>query len=307
MEYQMTKAQIAQFHHRLVEDEKSAATIQKYLRDVEAFFAFLAGEAVTKDTALRYKQYLVEHYKTASVNSMLAALNRFFKEMGWLDCVVKALKVQRQAFRSKERELTKGEYFRLLHAAKRKKNTRLYLLIQTICSTGIRVSELPFVTVQAVRTGRAIVSLKGKTRTVLIPAALCRELNRYVMERRIQRGSIFITKGGRPMDRSNILHEMKALCEDAEVDRSKVFPHNLRHLFACLFYQAEKDLSRLADLLGHSNVNTTRIYTRVSGDEQMRQIEQLGLVMREKRKPHNIHYAVKKQEKRTQPLPVCLL
>ena len=292
MENRLTRAQLERFRRRLIEDEKSCATIQKYIRDLEAFFAFAGEEAVTKDTAMRYKQYLSGRYKPSSVNSMLAAVNRFFREMGWHGCVVKALKVQRQAFRSRERELTKEEYFRLLQAAKRKNNTRLYLLMQAICATGIRVSELPFITVQSAKTGRAAVSLKGKTRTVLIPSALCRELKRYAGARGIESGSVFISKNGRPLDRSNILHEMKALCEAAGVERGKVFPHNLRHLFACLFYQAEKDLSRLADLLGHSNVNTTRIYTSVSGEEQARQIERLGLVMREKGKPHNVHYAV---------------
>lgn len=284
MGYKMKKEQVAFFQMKLVEEEKSAATIQKYLRDIEGFFAFVGREAVTKDTVVRYKQYLQERYKPSSVNSILAAVNRFLKEMGWFDCVVKALKVQRQAFRAKERELTKTEYFRLLRVAKEQKNMRLCLLMQTICATGIRVSELRFITVQAVKSGRATVSLKGKTRTVLIPSALCRELKAYAKEWGIQKGSIFITKSGRPMDRSNILHGMKALCEAAGVDRRKVFPHNLRHLFACLFYQAEKDLSRLADLLGHSNINTTRIYTCVSGEEQARQIERLGLVIRKKRK-----------------------
>ena len=188
------------------------------------------------------------------------------------------MKIQREAFRNRERELNKSEYFRLLETAKKQENIRLYLLMQTLCATGIRVSELPFITVEAVRSGRAVVSLKGKTRTVLIPTTLRRELSRYVRDKDLKSGSIFVTKNGRPMDRSNILHEMKALCEEAGVDRKKVFPHNLRHLFACLFYQKEKDLSRLADLLGHSNVNTTRIYTCVSGDEQERQIDQLGLV-----------------------------
>lgn len=282
MENQMTKTQIIHFQNKLIEDEKSTATIQKYLRDINSFFAFVKGEAVTKDIVIRYKQFLKENYMPSSVNSMLAAINRFFKEMGWFDCVVKALKVQRQTFRSKERELTRDEYFRLLKAAKQKNNTRLYLLMQTLCSTGIRVSELPFITVQSIKTGRAIVSLKGKTRVVLIPSDLCRELSHYAKSRGIERNSIFVTKSGRPMDRSNILHEMKALCEMAGVDRNKVFPHNLRHLFACLFYKVEKDLSRLADLLGHSNVNTTRIYTCISGDEQIRQIEQLGLVIKKK-------------------------
>lgn len=284
MEHQMTGMQMMQFQNKLIEDEKSTATIQKYLRDMKAFFIFTDGEAVTKDMVIRYKQHLVEQYAPSSVNSMLAAINCFLKEMGWYDCVVKALKVQRQAFRSKERELSKAEYYRLLKAAKAKKNTRLYLMMQTICSTGIRVSELKFITLEAVKMGQATVSLKGKTRTVLIPKALCRELKCYAKERNIQRGSIFITRNGNPMDRSNILHAMKALCQAAKVDRNKVFPHNLRHLFACLFYKVEKDLSRLADLLGHSNVNTTRIYTCVSGEEQARQIERLGLVIQQKDK-----------------------
>lgn len=284
MSNQMTREQIMDFRNKLIEDEKSTATIQKYLRDVETFFTFVGEGMVTKNMVIRYKEYLKGTYKPSSVNSMLAAVNRFLKEMGWFDCVVRALKVQRQSFRPQERELTKEEYFRLLQAAKANNKRRLYLLMQTICSTGIRVSELRFITWEAVKVGRAVVSLKGKTRSVLLPSALCRELKTYAKDNRIESGSIFITRSGRPMDRSNILHDMKALCEDAKVNRHKVFPHNLRHLFACQFYQVEKDLSRLADLLGHSNVNTTRIYTSVSGEKQIRQIEQLGLIIQENKK-----------------------
>lgn len=294
MERYIRQEQVTQFKDRLIEDEKSAATIQKYIRDLKRFLKFADGECVTKELTIRYKQYLKENYKLSSVNSMLAAVNRFFKEMKWFDCVVKAFKVQRQAFRLSSRELTKAEYYQLLKAAKEQNRMRLYLLMQTICATGIRVSELQFITVQAIQTGRAVVSLKGKTRTVLLPSALCKELKSYVRSMDMKAGSIFVTRNGRPMDRSNILHDMKALCENAGVDRSKVFPHNLRHLFACLFYQAEKDISRLADLLGHSNINTTRIYTSVNGEEQARQIERLGLVVMEKEKPHNIHYVVEK-------------
>lgn len=284
MENKITATNIERFHTRLIEDEKSEATIEKYLRDVKAFFTFAGEETVTKEMAIRYKEHLKKTYKPTSVNSMLAAVNRFFREMGWFECIVKALKIQRAAFRSKERELSKEEYLRLLEAARENGNTRLYLLMQTLCATGIRVSELPFITVEAVRSGQAIVSLKGKTRRILLTAALRRELKHYTEEKNLKSGSIFITKSGKPMDRSNILHEMKALCEAAGVDRKKVFPHNLRHLFACLFYQKEKDPIRLADLLGHANVNTTRIYTCVSGDEQERQIEELGLVIETKRK-----------------------
>lgn len=284
MSRQITESDILQFKRKLLEEEKSKSTIQKYMRDMKAFRKFAGKKEVTKDMVIQYKQYLKENYKTASVNSMLAAVNRFLKEMEWYDCVVKVLKVQRQAFRSRERELTREEYFRLLETARAKNNMRLYLLMQTICSTGIRVSELPFITLEAARSGRASVSLKGKTRTVLLPKELCRKLKSYAREKDIQKGSIFITRNGIPLDRSNILHDMKALCKEAEVDRSKVFPHNLRHLFACMFYKAERDLSRLADILGHSNVNTTRIYTCVSSEEQIRKIEKLGLLAREKKK-----------------------
>ena len=192
---------------------------------------------------------------------------------------MKSLKIQRQSFREKERELTKAEYFRLLQAAKERGNTRLYVLMQTMCATGIRVSEVRFITMEAVRRGRATVSLKGKIRQVLLPADLCRELKRYAKEQGIRAGQLFVTKSGKPLDRSNILHEMKALCKTAGVERTKVFPHNLRHLFACLYYKVSKDLSRLADVLGHTNVNTTRIYTCVSGMEHVRQLERLGLVI----------------------------
>lgn len=281
MEKTITKEAIDSFRISLAEEEKSRATIEKYMRDLKIFSGFLDGRRITKEIVIQYKEYLIKKYKPSSVNSMLAAINCFFKGMGWYDCVVKALKIQREAFRPMERELSKEEYFRLLRAAKEKKDIRLYLLMETICSTGIRVSELRFITAEAVESGTAVVSLKGKTRTVLMSKALIGELKRYAKRNGIKSGSIFITKNGRPMDRSNILHAMKKLCKAARVDRRKVFPHNLRHLFACLFYKAAKDICRLADLLGHSNINTTRIYTCVSGDEQARQMERLGLVLRQ--------------------------
>ena len=193
--------------------------------------------------------------------------------------MVKLLKIQKVSFRSREKELSREEYLRLLFAAGEKKDQRLYYLMQTICATGIRVSELRFITAEAVKEGRAKVTLKGKVRTVLLPAPLCRVLKKYMKERNIQKGSLFVTRRGRPLDRSNIWHEMKALCEKAGVSREKVFPHNLRHLFACTYYKKEKDLSHLADLLGHSSIDTTRIYTMVSGEEQSRRIAALGLVV----------------------------
>lgn len=276
----MDPALIDAFERMLIEEEKCASTRKKYVRDVKALFAYL-GEpgCVTKAAVIAYKQHLTERYAVATVNAMLASINSFFKKMSWYDCVVKSLRVQQAAFRPPERELTKAEYYRLLQTAKAQGNERLYLLMQTLCGTGIRISELPFITVEAVAAGRARVTLKGKTRAILLPAALCRELRRYTRARRIQTGSVFVTSGGRPVDRSNVFREMKAICTEAGVDPRKVFPHNLRHLFACTYYQAEKDISHLADLLGHSSINTTRIYLMKSSAEQVRQLEHLGLVI----------------------------
>lgn len=227
---------------------------------------------------MAYKQRLAESYAVSSANSMLAAVNYYLRLIGRPDCTVKAFKLQREAFRREERELTRKEYFRLLDAAQKKGNRRLYLIMETICATAIRVSELRFITVQALRCRQAAVSMKGKTRTILLPGPLCRVLLHYASGRGIRKGSVFVTRSGRPLDRNNILHAMKALCRLAGVAASKVFPHNLRHLFAVTFYRAERDICRLADLLGHSNINTTRIYTSVSQAEQRRCIERLGLL-----------------------------
>ena len=278
MKKQITKKEINFFAQRLVEDEKSKSTMEKYLRDVNKFSEFVGERDVTKDIVIQYKQHLMENYAPASVNSMLIALNCFFKEIEWNDYKVKIIKIQRQNFRNKDNELTKEEYYRLLSIARRK-NTRLFYLMQTICATGIRVSELQFITVEAINCERTLISLKGKNRVVLLPETLCRELKKYAKVRNIIKGSIFITRSGKSLDRSNILHNMKALCKDADVEVEKVYPHNLRHLFACLYYKEIKDLGRLADILGHSNVNTTRIYTCISGEEQRQQIEKLGLII----------------------------
>ena len=279
MKRTMNKTLLSQFQGRLMEDERSAATVEKYLRDLRAFYAYIGENgAFTKADVIAYKQHLTERYAPASVNSMLAALNRFFREMGWYECTVKALKIQRQTFCSKERELTKEEYYRLVRTARERGDERLCLLMQAICATGIRVSELQFLTVEALNSGWATVSLKGKTRKVLLPAALCRKLRRYAKAQGISSGSIFITRSGRPMDRSNIFHAMKALCREAGVAAGKVFPHNLRHLFARMFYALDKDISKLADILGHSNINTTRIYIITSGQEH-RRLDALGLVI----------------------------
>lgn len=279
MELTADKTIMERFESRLKEEEKSRATIEKYLRDAKAFAAFLGDAPVTKDAVIRYKSHLSENYAVASANSMLAAVNSFLRFLECADCVVHTFKVQKAVFRSRELELSRNEYVRLVETAKRRGNRRLCLVMQTICATGIRISELPFVTVESLHTRRARVSLKGKTRTVILPMELCRELKRYVKSSGIQSGSVFVTRGGRPMDRSNILHAMKALCQEAGVAAGKVFPHNLRHLFAVTYYNVEKDICHLADLLGHSNVNTTRIYTLISCEMQEQRLDGLGLVL----------------------------
>lgn len=279
MELTADKTIMERFESRLKEEEKSRATIEKYLRDAKAFAAFLGDAPVTKDAVIRYKSLLSENYAVASANSMLAAVNSFLRFLECADCVVRTFKVQKAVFRSRELELSRNEYVRLVETAKRRGNRRLCLVMQTICATGIRISELPFVTVESLHTRRARVSLKGKTRTVILPMELCRELKRYVKSSGIQSGSVFVTRGGRPMDRSNILHAMKALCQEAGVAAGKVFPHNLRHLFAVTYYNVEKDICHLADLLGHSNVNTTRIYTLISCEMQEQRLDGLGLVL----------------------------
>ncbi len=280
MSHILQASMLQEFQIQLEEEEKSKETISKYLRDVQVFIQHIGiGNSVTKENAIQYKQILMERYAPSSVNSMLAAVNRFFREQGWYDCMVKSLKIQRDAFRSKDRELSKEEYLRLLEAAGKKGNKRLYLLMETLGSTGIRIGELKFITVEAIQSGCATVTLKRKTRRVMLPDRLRKNLSVYVKEQGIKSGSVFVTRTGKVMDRSNILHEMKALSRLAGVARDKVFPHNLRHLFACTFYRIEKDLSRLADLLGHSNINTTRIYTCISGEEHVRQMERLGLTI----------------------------
>ena len=269
---------LERFGQELKEAEKSRATIDKYLRDAARFIGFVGeGKIVTKDIVIAYKEYLAENYAVTSANSMLAAVNSFLRVIRCEDCAVKFFKVQSTAFRAKERELTREEYIRLVEAAKKKGKKCLSLIMQTICATGIRISELRFITVEALHVRKATVSLKGKTRIVILPVELCMELKRYIREKNITSGSIFVTRTGKPIDRSNILHGMKALCEAAKVLKSKVSPHNLRHLFALTYYKVERDICHLADLLGHSNINTTRIYTMVSCEEQEQQIDCLGL------------------------------
>ena len=274
----ITQNQIINFENHLHNEEKSSATIEKYIRDITAFFLWLAGREFDKSDVITYKEHIMKSYRTASVNSMLSSLNSFFAFCEWYECKVKTLKCQKQLFAREERELTKAEYERLLTAAQSKKNKRLYYIMQTICASGIRISELPFITVDAVKMRRAEVRCKGKNRTVLLPKDLCKLLKEYIAEQHITRGSVFISKNGKPLNRTNIWADMKKLCDSANVSRSKVFPHNLRHLFARTFYSQQKDIVRLADLLGHSNVNTTRIYTMESSMIHRHKIQKMGLV-----------------------------
>ncbi len=279
-ERKITAETVMQFKEYLRKEEKSKSTIDKYMRDVCAFVRDLPEKRVTKDTVIAYKNNLIdENYAVRSINSMLASLNSLFDFLGWSELKVKSIKLQRSIYCPEERELTKAEYMRLVKAAKSNKNTRLELIIQTICSTGIRVGELEFITVEAIKKGEAVVSLKGKTRTVFLPHKLKKKLLCYAASRKIHSGCLFVTRNGKAVSRSNIWREMKNLCTQAEVDPKKVFPHNLRHLFARTFYGLEKDIVKLSDVLGHSNINTTRIYIISTGYEHRRCMERMHLII----------------------------
>lgn len=276
----LTNEAVQSFKKYLQEEEKSSNTIEKYLRDVQAFVVHLNGAEVTKEVVVSYKNKLLsKSYATRSINSMLASLNSLFLFLGWADLKAKSIRLQRQIYCSEEKELTKAEYMRLVNTAKQKGNERLNLILQTICGTGIRVSELQYITVEAVKLGEAVVSLKGKTRTVFIVRKLKQKLLRYVAEQGIKSGSVFVTRTGKPMSRTNIWREMKKLCEDANVNPNKVFPHNLRHLFARVFYGIEKDIAKLADILGHSSIDTTRIYIIATGSEHRQRMENMRLII----------------------------
>lgn len=274
----ITAKMIAEFKEHLILEERSTATIQKYIRDVKAFTEY-ASEAITKESVIAYKKHLQEYYAVRSVNSMLASTNSLFVFLGWHGLKVKALKLQQQVYCPEEKELSKAEYARLCKAAQRRHNERLNLILQTICGTGIRVSELQFITVEAAKCGEAVVRCKGKTRTVFIVRELRQKLLRYAAEQNIQSGMIFVTRTGKPISRTNIWREMKALCIEADVNPQKVFPHNLRHLFARVFYGIEKDIAKLADILGHSSINTTRIYIISTGTEHRRRMENMHLIL----------------------------
>ena len=271
------KPEILEFEKHLRKEEKSAATIEKYLRDIRSFYSFLDNRQIGKEETIAYKEHLMENYAPASVNSMLVAVNCFLRFVGRQDCCVKPLKIQRQIFCNEDKELTRQEYQRLVKAAA---NTRLALVIQTICGTGIRVSELQYITVEAVREGKAVVNCKNKTRVIFIPTSIQKLLKPYIKKSGITAGAVFVTRSGKPLDRKNIWRDMKGLCERAGVPQNKVFPHNLRHLFARTFYGLDKDIVRLADLLGHSSINTTRIYTMEAGNEHVLRLERVEKLLR---------------------------
>ena len=266
------------FRNYLLEEERSAATIEKYGRDVLAFLSWLSDrEEISKEVVVGYKQAIIGKYKTTSANSMLVSVNRFLDFIGKKDCQVKLFKIQRNPFRKKDKELTKEEYNRLILAAKAKSSSRLFLMIQAICSTGIRVSEHRFITREALERGRITIYNKGKERVVFLPKKLKKCLLQYCRQNGIYSGPVFVTKNGTPVNRCNVWAEMKALCKEAGVSPEKVFPHNLRHLFAVTYYRMQKDIVHLADILGHSNIEYTRIYTFTSEEEHARVLSRMCL------------------------------
>ena len=274
----LTNERICELANYLRREEKSSATQEKYLRDVRAFCEYTGGNEISKELVVDWKKYLVEQgYAVRSINSMLASVNCLLDFLGLSDCKVKNIRMQRQTYCAEDKELTKAEYLRLLQASK--KNEQLNLVIQTICGTGIRVSELQFFTLEAVRYGEVTVDCKSKTRTIFILPKLKEMLLRYAKSKKITSGAIFITKSGKSIDRSNIWREMKSICGSAGVLAMKVFPHNLRHLFARAFYKVEKDLAKLADVLGHSSIETTRLYIISTGAEHRRQMENMRLII----------------------------
>ena len=270
---------ICRFSRHLHDLEYAPGSIEKYLRDLTAFQHWLAGRTVTQREIAAWKEYLHSlGCRSETVNTKLSALNRFFAFQGWSGLRARYYRIQRRFFRSTEREMTREDYGRLLSTAEGMGKTRLALLMETICATGIRVSEVKYITLEALRTGRAEISLKGKVRTILIPGKLCRKLERYAKKQNIATGEIFLTRRGKGLSRRQIWAEMKALCARAGVAASKVFPHNLRHLFARTFYRASRDVAQLADVLGHSSIETTRIYLLSTGANHTRQLERLGLI-----------------------------
>ncbi len=279
MEHYLNEQQVEDFRSFLKKEERAETTIEKYMHNLTKFAAWNQQRAVTKEIVTEWKEYLLKSGAAAvTVNAALAALHSFFSFMQWTECRVKYLKIQRQLFRDASRELNREEYGKLIACALKSGKDRLALLMETICSTGIRVSELQYVTAEAVKKGRADISLKGKIRTILLPNKLVRKLQKYMKKQKITCGEIFLTAGGKGLSRRQIWYEMKQICRLAGVDQRKVFPHNLRHLFARAYYKACHDIVQLADVLGHSSIETTRIYLITTGEEHARQLDRLGFV-----------------------------
>lgn len=280
MEYRTsTVEQIREFSRYLREEERETATIDKYSRDVKDFFIWLKDREISRERMGEWRGYLLQAgRKPVTINGKLSALNKFLSFLGRNDCRIKYLKIQRRLFRSTEKQLSKQEYIRLMETAHSLGRERLALLMETICATGIRVSEVKYITAEAIRAGRTEIALKGKIRTILLPGKLCRKLQKYVRKRKIVSGEVFLTRNGKGMSRRQIWAEMKSLCEKAGVAPSKVFPHNLRHLFAQTFYRVCRDVARLADVLGHSSIETTRLYLISTEAEHVRQMERMGLI-----------------------------
>lgn len=279
-ERRLSTVRLEMYETWLRTEEKSKATIDKYLRDIMCFYKFVGDDIVTKTKVLQYKQYLIEQqYAPSSINSMLAAVNSFLRYEGWSDCEVKTLRIQRQVYSPESKELSKEEYIKLVQTARKQGNQRLELLLQTVCCTGIRISELQYITVEAVQSGGATVSCKGKSRKIFLVTDLKTRLMEYVAERGLEDGPVFVTNRGNPMDRTNIWREMKHLCDGAGVNTEKVTPHNLRHLFARTFYEEDRDIAKLADILGHSSINTTRIYIITTEIEHKKCMERLQLTI----------------------------
>ena len=275
----ISSRELSAFSAHLRQEDRSSGTAGKYLHDCTGFALWLGDRALTPEAAAQWREHLLQKgYAPATVNSMLSAVNRLLKFLGREECRVRSLRIQRRTFREQRRELTRGEYQRLLDAAAGLGRERLALLMETICATGIRVSEVRYITVEAARAGRTEIRLKGKIRTILLPSKLCRKLLKYARKQKTASGEIFLTRSGAPVSRRQIWREMKALCKEAGVEASKVFPHNLRHLFATAFYRACRDIVKLADVLGHSSIDTTRIYLMTTGAEHARQMEKLRLV-----------------------------
>lgn len=263
----------------LQSEERSPGTIANYLRHLRAFARWLDGAPVEKSSVVRWKTHLLAAgYTPATINGMLASLHSYFHFRGWAHCRVRYLRVQRKLFRADDRALSRAEHQHLLRTARARGWRQLALVVETLGATGIRVFELSAITVEAAQNGRAEIHLKGKIRTILIPARLCDKLRQYARQKKIIRGEIFLNADGKPMTRYQVWAEMKNLAKEAGVAPSKVFPHHLRHLFATVFYETFHDIARLADMLGHSSIETTRIYLAAPGSVCCRQLESLQLV-----------------------------